>query len=101
MHWQGQASEHRQNLQQLDSCSDLEIKKLVIQACRKTVNLDGKAPAYLDAMFDTIVDEQVKKTVNVDNVAYADFKNDSSSNDLIKARQKMMNEMKQAHKGGK
>lgn len=83
----------------LDSCSDLEIKKLVIEACRKSLKLDGKSPAYLEAMFDTIVDEQVKKTVNVDNVMFADFKADSD-NDLLKARQAMMDKMKQAHKGG-
>lgn len=87
----------------LDSLSDLEIKKLVIGSCRKTVNLDGKGQAYLDAMFDTILDDEASKSVNVSNVTYnADVKADSGHLSPADARAQMMQQMKQAHiKGGK
>lgn len=90
------------DLNKLDSMSDLEIKKLVIKSCRKSVNLDGKGHAYLDAMFDTIVDDQARQSVNTSNVKYSGSTNlDSSGFDTEKARAKMMENMKQAHKGGK
>lgn len=90
------------DMTKLDSLSDLEIKKLIIQSCRKSINLDGKPHAYLDAMFDTILDEQARKSVNTDNVKYqSDVKADSGSTSPADARAKMMEKMKQAHKGGK
>lgn len=88
------------NLSKFDSLSDYEIKKLIISSCRKSINLDGKGHAYLDAMFDTIIDEQSRKSVNVDNVSYSDIKADIGF-DPSSARQRMMDKMKQAHKGVK
>lgn len=84
----------------LDSMSDLDIKKLIIGECRKSVNLDGKSHAYLDAMFDTILDEGTKKTVNVDNVNFSAEKVKSDGSDITPAaaRQKMMEAQKNAHK---
>lgn len=75
----------------LDSMSDLEIKKLVIQTCRKSVNLDGKSNVYLDAMFDTILDDESFKKVNVANVTYnSENKLDSSDYNPVESRKKMM-----------
>ncbi len=77
----------------LDSMSNLEIKKEVIRAAKKTVNVDGKSQVYLDCMFDMIIDQKAEKKVNVDNVTYKDKdKNDSSNGNLLeKAQAKMMN----------
>jgi hypothetical protein len=79
----------------LDSMSDLEIKKAVIAQCRKSISLDGKSPAYIEAMFDTILDDKNTGKVNVDNVDFPerDTKFDGQSPTAI-ARQKMMDTQK-------
>lgn len=79
----------------LDSMSDLEIKKEVIAQCRKSISLDGKSAIYIEAMFDTILDEKQSKKVNVDNVDFSkkDQKFDSS-NPAAVARDNMMQTQK-------
>ena len=79
----------------LDSMSDLDIKKAVIGQCRKSISLDGKSPAYIEAMFDTILDDKSSQKVNVDNVEFPerDSKFDGES-PTAKARQKMMETQK-------
>jgi len=54
----------------LDSMNAIDIKKTIISECRKSINLDGKSDVYVEAMFDTIVDEKsTSKKVNCDNVS--------------------------------
>lgn len=54
----------------LDSMNAIDIKKTIISECRKSINLDGKSDIYVEAMFDTIVDEKsTSKKVNCDNVS--------------------------------
>lgn len=79
----------------LDSMSDLEIKKAVIAQCRKSISLDGKSTSYIEAMFDTILDDKTAGKVNVDNVDFQerDEKFDGESV-TAKARQKMMETQK-------
>lgn len=81
--------------QNLDSMSDLDIKKAIIAQCRKSISLDGKSQTYVEAMFDTILDEKTAKKVNVDNVDFVerDTKADGSSPTAV-ARQKMMDNQK-------
>lgn len=92
------ADEHLDKTQKanLDSMSDLEIKKAVISKCRKSISLDGKSPAYIEAMFDTILDEKIAGKVNVDNV---EFKKPDHNMDGLSpteaARQKMMQQHKE------
>lgn len=85
----------------LDSMSDIEIKKAIISQCRKSVVLDGKSPAYIEAMFDTILDDKNTQKVNVDNVDFSKdktkFDGDSST---AQARQKMMENQKNMIKSG-
>ena len=79
----------------LDSMSDLEIKKQIIKTCRKSINLDGKSHVYLDAMFDTILDDESYKKVNVENVKYnSENKLDSGDYNPVESRKKMMLNMK-------
>lgn len=88
----------------LDSMNNIDIKKAVIGQCRKTISLDGKSPAYIEAMFDTIIDEKVSAKVNVDNVDFVkENQNQDSGSDTAKARQKMMETQKNLHnqKGAK
>jgi hypothetical protein len=97
------AEEHLDSdeLVKLDSMSDQSIMKSVIQKCRKSVNLDGKSEVYIQAMFDTVLDDRTKH-VNLDNVVFQP-RNDADSSESItaKARQKMMETQQNAHKGGK
>lgn len=79
----------------LDSMSDLEIKKAVIGQCRKTIALDGKSSAYIEAMFDTILDDKSNGKVNVDNVDFPEVDTKFDGESLTaKARQKMMDDQK-------
>lgn len=83
----------------LDSMSDLQIKRAVIAKCRKSINLDGKSEVYVDAMFDTIVDENVLKQVKVDSIKYSE--NNDSDDSAASARKKMMEKQRKASQGGK
>lgn len=86
------------DLTKLDSLSNLEIKKIIINECRKSVNLDGKSEVYIDAMFDTILDDHSNQKVNVSNVKYnAD---ESSQISPADAQKKMVERQKKAHLGG-
>lgn len=73
----------------LDSLEDLAIKKKVISKHKKTICLDGKSEAYIEALFDTILDEKKQQKVNVDNVT---FKGDSQGHEspTESARKKMI-----------
>jgi len=85
--------------QNLDSMSTLDIKKAVISQCRKTISLDGKSFAYVDAMFDTILDDRLKSAVNVDNVEFlTENKNLDSQSTTMSARDKMISTQKDMHK---
>lgn len=85
----------------LDSMSNVEIQKMVIAQCRKTICLDGKSESYIEAMFDTILDDKKSGVVNLDNVDFLPrdekFDGDSESQ---KARQKMMDKQKNLSKSG-
>lgn len=85
----------------LDSMSNVEIQKMVIAQCRKTICLDGKSESYIEAMFDTILDDKKAGVVNVDNVDFLprDEKYDGDS-ESQKARQKMMDKQKNLSKSG-
>lgn len=93
------------SLTKLDSMSDIEIKRSIIQQCRKSINLDGKSEIYIDAMFDTILDDKVKLSVNLDNVSFVkrDVSNQDGEDPVKSAQIKMMERQKNAHKnsGGK
>lgn len=86
-------------VEKLDSMSNLDIKKEIISVSRKSINLDGKSEIYVEAMFDTIIDDQKSNKVNISNVSFNDMKNDSAS-PTIDARNKMMIKQQNAHKGG-
>lgn len=51
----------------LDSASNIEIKKQVIKQVRKNICLDGKSEIYIETLFDVLVDEKTSK-VNTSNV---------------------------------
>lgn len=80
-----------ESLEKISTMSNLEIKKQVIKASRPSIHIDGKSEIYLDAMFDTIIDDSKRQKVNVSNVEYKDVKSDSFGQiDLAASRKKMM-----------
>lgn len=90
----------KDKISKLDSMDAIEIKKSIIQECRKSVNLDGKSDIYVEAMFDTIVDEKsIDKRVNCDNVTIIG-RNDSyqTGSPAIDARAEMIRRQSQACK---
>jgi hypothetical protein len=89
-----------ETISKLDLMSDEEVKKAVIQKCRKSISLDGKGSIYLDAMFDTILDENTVQKVNLDNVRHTHNKIDGAENNSLDARDKMIETQKNAHKAG-
>jgi hypothetical protein len=87
-------------MEKFDSLSDLQIKKEVIKKCRKTISLDGKSDIYVQAMYDTILDDK-NSTVNTSKVAFGQPANDGII-DIEASRRKMMERHQNAHKvGGK
>lgn len=56
-----------QNIDRLDSMSNIEIKKLIINSHKKSISLDSKSSTYIDAMFDLVMAE-ADKNVNVSNL---------------------------------
>ena len=79
---------------------DQQIKKLIIETKRPTIVLDGKSSMYVEAMFDTIIDEQCSKSVNISNVITSKGVKSDSKVDTMSARQKMMDNMQNAPKKG-
>jgi uncharacterized protein len=91
----------KDKISKLDSMSSIEIKKAIIGQCRKSINIDGKSDVYVEAMFDTIVDEQAKnQKVNCDNVVFNSGVNVDGSDQVAQARQRMIENQKNAHKKG-
>lgn len=83
----------------LNSMSNLEIKKQIISSSRPSIDLSNKSEVYLDAMYDTIVDDSSKRKVNTSNVIYSEGNVDrADSVDLVNARQKMMKNLNKASK---
>ena len=90
-----------ETLSKIDKMSDTDIKKAVVSKCRKSISLDGKGSVYLDAMFDTIVDENSVQKVNLDNVRNNHLKIDNAESSTGNARDSMMENQKNAHKAGR
>lgn len=77
-----------EELERLDSASDVEIKQAVIKSAKKGINLDGKSEIYTDTMFDIILAETHSKP-NLSNVTTG-IKMDSKPSNLNDARQEMI-----------
>lgn len=82
----------KKDLAKLDGLTDLEIKKTVIATKRKSICLDGKSDTYIQAMYDTILDDIDQMQVKIDSVSFnADNQNLS---DIEQAQQKMKQKLK-------
>lgn len=96
------AQEHldSEELERLDSMTNEKIMKSVISKARKSINLDGKSSVYVQAMYDTILDEK-SRVVNLDNVQFSPRTDASDQSEVTKARAKMMEAQKNASRGVK
>lgn len=88
-------------LARIDDMSDLEIKKEVIKARQKNANLDGKTAIYIQARFDALLEdmEPAPSQVIATPVEYR-TKLDQQPADSSRARQAMIDKMKNGFKPG-
>lgn len=88
-------------LARIDDMSDLEIKKEVIKARQKNANLDGKTAVYIQARFDALLEdmEPAPSQVIATPVEYR-TKLDQQPADSSRARQAMIDKMKNGFKPG-
>lgn len=78
-------------ISKLDSMNTIDIKKAIISECRKSIKLDGKSSIYVEAMFDTIVDEiKNDKKVNCDNVSIGRKDSQTTGHIAVDARAAMI-----------
>ena len=53
----------KQTISRLDSLSDLDIKKKIIKSVQKNAELEGKSDVYINARFDSVVENLPKNKV--------------------------------------
>ena len=89
-------------LARIDDMSDLEIKKEVIKARQKNANLDGKTSIYIQARFDALLEdmEPASSQVIATPVEYRTKNDQQHSADSSRARQTMIDKMKNGFKPG-
>lgn len=91
-------------LARVDEMTDLEIKKEVIKSRQQNANLDGKNDLYIQARFDSLLDDMpaVKAQVIAKPVEYSKTKTDQKQVDATDARKAMIDRHKNGYKlGGK
>lgn len=83
----------KEKVEKLDSMSDVEIKKAVIQADSPTAQLDGKSDVYIETRFDAIA-EKVRARADFNSgigraIVANDTRKDEKEPDAADARAKM------------
>ena len=86
-------------LARLDDMSELEIKKSIIKSIQKNANLDGKSEIYINARFDSVLEDLPKERVHAKPAKYTDVQHDQA--DAKGSRHAMINRFHNAYKGGK
>ena len=67
----------QEQIEKMDSMSDVEIKKAIIQADSPTAILDGKSEIYLETRFDSVAEKIRARSDFNTNFGKAVVKNDS------------------------
>ena len=84
------------NMDGLENMSIMSAKKAIVKAVRPSIRLDGKTPAYINALFDMACDEINRKPVNSTDAQRAQMFNkrrmDSrdTGDSSVSARQRMI-----------
>jgi len=89
----------RDTLSRMDSMSDLDIKKVLIKTIQKNANLDGKSEVYINARFDSVLEEMPREKVIAIPSRY-DGHQSKENLDSRDARSNMINRQKNAYKSG-
>lgn len=86
-------------LARLDDMSEMEIKKSIIKACQKNANLDGKSEVYINARFDSVLEDLPREKVIAKASKYNEVQHDQA--DAQSARHAMIARQKKVSHGGK
>ena len=88
-----------QTVARLDSLSDLEIKKRVILSVNKNASLDGKSEVYINARFDSVLDDLPREKVVATPSSYQNQRQAKLDQaDADDARLRMINKQQNAWK---
>lgn len=88
-----------QTLSKLDEMNDMEVKKSIILICEKNANLDGKSDIYIQARFDAVCENMPREGVKYTHQAGVKVPNHDMADSEI-SRNKLVDKLKNAHKGG-
>lgn len=86
-----------QALTRMDSMSDMEIKKRLILSIQKNAVLEGKSDAYINARFDSVLEDLPRERV-IANPARLDADVEKDRADANSARQNMIRRHRDAYK---
>lgn len=95
----------RNTLARMDSISDLELKKKLILTLQPKANLEGRSETYINARFDSAIEELPgAKVIAMPNSYKADSDPEKEEKDranAVDARKNMIRKQKIAYRGGK
>lgn len=92
----------KNTLNRLDSISDLDVKKAIVQAIQPKSNLEGKSALYISARFDAVCEElpaqQKQKVIAVPHMFKGDEDPEKDNASAASARKSMIARQKNAWK---
>jgi hypothetical protein len=92
----------KKTLSRIDSMSDLDLKKSLIQTMQPNANLNGKSEIYINARFDSVVEDMPKSKVIANPSSYnSDSQDEKEGANANQARLNMIKRQKNAYKGNK
>ena len=90
------------SLARLDSLTDMDIKKRIIQAAQPNAQLDGKSEIYINARFDSVCEDLPgAKVIALPSNVKGDANPEKDHADASEARRAMIRRQHVAYKGGK
>ena len=92
----------KKTLSRIDGMSDLDLKKSLILNMQPNAKLQGKSDIYINARFDSILEQMPKNTVIASPSGYnSDSRDEREGVDADAARRAMIIRQKNAYKGNK
>jgi hypothetical protein len=94
----------KNTLARLDSLSDTDIKRKLIKTLQPKANLEGKSEVYINARFDSVIDDAPAAKVIANPASRVDMSEDAiekESANAVDSRKAMIKRQKLAYKGGK
>ncbi len=92
----------KSSLSRIDSMGDLDIKKCLIKTLQPHAQLDGKSETYINARFDSVLEDlPAAKVVATPSYIKSDEDDDKENANADEARKAMIRRQKNAYKGRK